>query len=220
MLTVVFFLSTHHIKKYLKQNLWISVRFMPRTNILYGETLWKVGQGLIRDSVEVGAVINRLPQHLNSLNNFNADLILSNLYNERVNMFHVNAILCSCHCSDGYNFASFSGTKKKLHGLSPRANYTDRATAAFVQWNLELNPRWNHVRLKDAMELVFFRVCFSNHFSAIALFSSITSPSREIALTKQHNITTLGSQSRAYGPSRGRVHNEKVTLCVVSSSVN
>jgi hypothetical protein len=55
-----------------------------------------VEQGLIWDSNEVGAVINQLSQHLNPLNSFNADLILSNLYNARVKMFHVNATSCPC----------------------------------------------------------------------------------------------------------------------------
>jgi hypothetical protein len=62
----------------------------------------------------------------------NAVLIISN----HLLIFHKSSTEQGCGISQSYKYLNTQNTQKltkqanKLHGLSPRANYTDRATAA------------------------------------------------------------------------------------------
>jgi hypothetical protein len=62
---------------------------------------------------------------------------------------------CTVSGGGNFTFESISNIKKKLHGLSPRANYTDRATAACRRSDYQLlrieGDTWSAWRIPTAV---------------------------------------------------------------------
>jgi hypothetical protein len=78
---------------------------------------------------------------------------------QKMARFELSFGLCACRFDMQYLFKMNKTKKTKLHGLSPRANYTDRATAACRQSDCQVlrieGATWSAWRIPTAVFSVF-----------------------------------------------------------------